>query len=68
MNGKLRFPVTAPEISTSNFYNLAHFFAARRTFFRGGGDTSTKITNAPDREFSHDHDPWKRFLAAAGRA
>ncbi len=46
--------------------DLTHFLAVRRTFFQESRGTS--ITNAPDREFSRDHNPWKRFPAASGRA
>src|ERR1700732_3462675 len=46
--------------------DLTHFLAVRRTFFQESRGTS--ITNAPDREFSHDHNPWKRFPTASGRA
>jgi hypothetical protein len=48
------------------FVDLTHFLAVRRTFFRDSRDTSS--TDALDREFSRDHNPWKRFPAASGRA
>jgi hypothetical protein len=46
--------------------DLTHFLAVRRTFFQESRGIS--ITNAPDREFSRDHNPWKRSPAASGRA
>ena len=46
--------------------DLTHFLAVRRTFFQESEDTS--ITNAADREFSHDRNPWRRFPAVSSRA